>query len=189
MPTMNDDIKKAVETLRNGGIILYPTDTIWGLGCDATNAQAIEKIYAIKKRTDNKKMLILASNEAMIERYLEEMPEIAYSLIDVATTPLTIIYENAKNLPLNILGENNSIGIRITNEEFSRQLIERFRKPIISTSANIHNEPSPANYGEINEEIKKAADYIVQYKQTDTSKTAESNIIRLNSDGTFKIIR
>jgi len=186
---MNEDIKKAVEVLRNGGVILYPTDTIWGLGCDATNEEAIEKIYAIKKRTDNKKMLVLAANEMMLERYVEEVPEIAYSLIEVTTTPLTIIYDNAKNLPNNILGDNKSIGIRITEEEFSKTLVERFRKPIISTSANIHEEPSPATFAEISEEIKSAVDYVVEFRQNDTNKEKASSIMKLNSDGTFKIIR
>jgi len=186
---MNEDIKMALEVLRNGGVILYPTDTIWGLGCDATNEEAIEKIYAIKKRTDNKKMLVLANTENMVERYVDEMPGIAYDLIEAAVRPLTIIYDNAKNLPNSILGGNNSIGIRITEEDFSRTLLERFRKPIISTSANIHSEPSPANFSEISEEIIQAVDYVVKFRQNETDKIQASSIIKLNFDGTFKIIR
>lgn len=186
---MNEDLKKALEVLKNGGVILYPTDTIWGLGCDATNESAIEKIYAIKKRNDNKKMLVLANTENMVERYVEEMPEIAYDLIAASVKPLTIIYEHAKNLPSSILGENNSIGFRITEESFTKSLLERFRKPIISTSANIHTEPSPANFSEISEEIIKAADYVVKYRQDEMVKNVASSIIKLNFDGTFKIIR
>ena len=138
---MQDDIKNALEVLRKGGVILYPTDTIWGIGCDATNDAAVKRVYEIKKRADSKSMLVLMENLNLLERYMQEVPEIAYSLIEVTEKPMTIIYPDAKNLAPNLLGEDGSVGIRITSERFTQQLIQRFRKPIVSTSANISGEP------------------------------------------------
>lgn len=186
---MNEDLKKATEILKSGGVILYPTDTIWGLGCDATNPEAIEKIYKIKQREDNKKLLVLLDNENLIERYVKEVPEIAYQLIELSDKPLTIIYDGAKNLAPNLVGEDGSIGIRITKEDFSNRLIQQFRKPIVSTSANIHNEPSPAFFDEISEEIKNAVDYVVQWRQDERTKHAPSGIIKLGVNGEVKVIR
>lgn len=175
--------------MQAGGIILYPTDTIWGIGCDATNEEAVRKVYELKRRIDNKAVLVLTDSTAKLNMYVSEVPDIAWDLIEVTDTPLTIIYSQAKNLASNLLGEDGSIGIRVTNEEFSRKLCERFRKPIVSTSANISGEPSPANFQEISEEIKKGVDYIVNYRQEDMSKAKPSHIIKLGNGGVFQIIR
>ena len=186
---MIEDIKKACEVMQAGGIILYPTDTIWGIGCDATNEEAVRRVYELKRRIDNKAVLVLTDSTAKLNMYVSEVPDIAWDLIEVTDTPLTIIYSQAKNLASNLLGEDGSIGIRVTNEEFSHKLCERFRKPIVSTSANISGEPSPANFQEISEEIKKGVDYIVNYRQEDMSKAKPSHIIKLGNGGVFQIIR
>ena len=186
---MYDDLKKAVEVLQNGGIILYPTDTIWGIGCDATNEAAVQKIFQIKKREDSKSMLVLMENANLLERYVEEIPEVAFDLIELSEKPVTIIYDGAKNLAKNLIASDGSIGIRITSEDFTRQLIQRFKKPIVSTSANVSGETSPANFSEISDKIKQAVDYIVQYRQDDLSKAAASSIIKLGRGGEVKIIR
>ena len=184
-----DDIVKAVEVLRSGGIILYPTDTIWGIGCDATNAAAVSRIYEIKKRQDTKSMLVLMENPNLLNSYISEVPEIAWELIEVADTPLTIIYPGAKNLAANLLANDGSIGIRITNEAFTQQLIQRFRKPVVSTSANISGEISPRNFAEISEEIKKSVDFIVNFRQDDLSRSNPSGIIKLGVGGQVEVIR
>jgi L-threonylcarbamoyladenylate synthase len=184
-----DDLTKAVEVLRNGGIILYPTDTIWGLGCDATNTAAVKRVYEIKQREDSKSMLVLMENPNLLNSYIAEVPEIAWELIEVADQPLTIIYPKAKNLAANLLATDGSVGIRITNEAFSQQLVQRFRKPIVSTSANISGQKTPQNYAEISEEIKRSVDYIVAYRQDDFSKSKPSSIIKLGVGGQIEIIR
>jgi L-threonylcarbamoyladenylate synthase len=186
---MHDDIKKALEVLKNGGIILYPTDTIWGIGCDATNENAVDRIYKIKKRADSKSMLVLMENPALLERYVVEVPEIAWDLVEVATTPLTVIYPNAKNLAKNLVAEDGSIGIRFTKEAFTVQLLQRFRKPIVSTSANISGEKSPTFFDEISDEIKSQVDYIVEYRQNDSTPSQPSSIIKLGIGGRIDIIR
>lgn len=184
-----DDIVKAVEVLRSGGIILYPTDTIWGIGCDATNHTAVNRIYEIKQRQDSKSMLVLMENPNLLNSYISEVPEIAWELIDVADTPLTIIYPGAKNLAANLLAHDGSVGIRITNEAFTQQLIQRFRKPVVSTSANISGQKSPLNFVEISDEIKKSVDYIVKFRQDDLSKSNPSGIIKLGIGGQIEVIR
>ncbi len=186
---MIEDIKKACEVMASGGIILYPTDTIWGIGCDATNEEAVRKVYALKKRADNKAMLVLMDSEAKLNMYVSDVPDIAWDLIRVANKPLTIIYSNARNLAPSLLGEDGSVGIRITNEEFSRRLCERFRRPLVSTSANVSGEPSPANFSEVSEVIRNGVDYVVGYRQDDRSKAAPSNIIKLGAGGLVKVIR
>ena len=172
-----------------GGIILYPTDTIWGIGCDATNEKAVQRVYELKRRTDNKAMLVLMDSEAKLDRYVSDVPDIAWDLISVSDKPLTIIYSSAKNLATNLLGADGSVGIRITNEEFSKKLCERFRKPLVSTSANVSGEPSPANFSEVSEVIKEGVDYIVSYRQDDMSRPNPSSIIKLDKGGVIKIIR
>ncbi len=186
---MNNDIINALEVLRKGGLILYPTDTIWGIGCDATNSEAVKRIYELKKRADNKSMLVLIDNENRLSQYIREVPEITWELLDAADSPLTIIYSGAKNLAQNLVGEDGSIGIRIAKDEFCQQLISRFRKPIVSTSANISGTNSPATFSEISEEIKNGVDYIVKWKQDDCSKKAPSSIIKLDNKGRIEIIR
>lgn len=186
---MNEDLKKACDVLRKGGLILYPTDTIWGIGCDATNEEAVQRVYTLKQRADNKAMLLLLGNEARLESYVQEVPEIAWSLIEVADRPLTLIYPGARNLAPNLIAEDGSVGIRITREEFSRRLCEQFRRPVVSTSANISGQPAPHTFQEIAEEIKQGVDYIVQYRQEDLTAAQPSSIIKLGAGGLFQIIR
>ncbi|QIA06877.1 threonylcarbamoyl-AMP synthase [Draconibacterium halophilum] len=186
---MHDDIKKAVEVLKNGGIILYPTDTIWGIGCDATDEKAVKRIYDIKKREDSKSMLVLMENPALLDRYVDEVPEVAWDLVEISTTPLTVIYPGAKNLAANLIADDGSIGIRFTKEDFTRQLLQRFRRPIVSTSANISGEKSPDFFDAISEEIKDAVDYVVEFRQEDRSSSKPSSIIKLRPGGQIDILR
>ena len=158
---MDEQIKLAVKVLREGGTILYPTDTIWGIGCDATNEVAVAKIYQIKQRVDSKSMLTLIDNPNRLLQYVNQVPEIAWEILDVADKPLTIIYPNAKNLASNLIASDGSVGIRVVNHDFCRRLISVFSKPIVSTSANISGEPSPKSFYFISEGIKSAVDYIV----------------------------
>lgn len=186
---MNEDIKRAFEVLIKGGIILYPTDTIWGIGCDATNEDAVKKVYELKKRVDSKALITLLDSSAKLGYYVKEVPEIAYDLIDMADRPLTIIYDNARNVAANLIAEDGSLAIRITNEKFSHELCKRFRKALVSTSANISGEPSPRNFGEISDEIKDRVDYIVTYRQNEQDSHKASSIIKLGISGEVKIIR
>lgn len=186
---MHNDIKNAVEVLKNGGVILYPTDTIWGLGCDATNPEAVERIYQIKQREDSKSMLILMENPALLERYVNDVPDVAWDLVEISTTPLTVIFPGAKNLAANLIAEDGSIGIRFTKEEFTTKLLQRFRRPIVSTSANISRQKSPAFFDEISEEIKNQVDYVVEYRQNDINPAQPSSIIKLWPGGRIDIIR
>ena len=186
---MNDDIIKALEVLRNGGLILYPTDTIWGIGCDATNSEAVKKVYALKQRSDSKSMLVLVDFASRIERYVGEVPDVAWELVDVATTPLTVIYQGARNLAPELIANDGSIGIRVANDDFCQKLITRFSKPIVSTSANISGQPSPAFFDEIADEVKQGVDYVVNHRQHDTVPRKASGIIQLGSGGQIKIIR
>jgi L-threonylcarbamoyladenylate synthase len=185
----SEDITNALTTLRANGIILYPTDTIWGLGCDATSQEAIDKIFRIKSRDLNKSLLILVNSQQMLERYVHDIPEIAFELINVTEDPLTIIYPKGKNLAKGVCGEDGSIGIRICQEEFCNELITRFRKPLVSTSANFSGKPSPQFFDAIEKELISSVDYVVKYRQEDGRKQSASPVIKLNSDGTIKIIR
>jgi L-threonylcarbamoyladenylate synthase len=184
-----DDLIQTLEVLKSGGVILYPTDTIWGIGCDATNVLAVNRVYEIKRRADVKSMLILLENVNLLNSYVTEVPEIAWDLIEVSDKPLTIIFPNAKNLATNLIATDRSIGIRITKEQFTQQLIQRFRKPIVSTSANISGQRTPRNFYEISEEIKNAVDYVVRYRRDDLSISTPSSIIKLGTRGEIKIIR
>ena len=186
---MEDDIKKACEIMEKGGIILYPTDTIWGIGCDATNEDALKRVYEIKKRIDSKALIVLVDKPVKVEFYVREVPEIAWDLIDVADKPLTIVYPNARNLATNVLADDGSVGIRITQETFSRKLCERFRKAIVSTSANISGQPAPTNFNEISDEIKQAVDYVVTYRQDDPYQPSPSSVIWIGEGGVIKILR
>jgi L-threonylcarbamoyladenylate synthase len=183
------EIQNALDVLRKGGIILYPTDTIWGIGCDATNEEAINKIYKLKQRSDNKSMIILLDTEAKLLSYVRQVPEQAWQLIEYAEKPLTIIYPEAKNLPKNIIAKDGTVGIRITKDEFCKKLIEKFRKPIISTSANISGSNSPSNFSEITDEIKSGVDYVVALRQEEKTKSTPSSIIQLGVNGELKFIR
>lgn len=184
-----EDISKAIEVMNRGGVILYPTDTIWGLGCDATNEEAVKRIYEIKRRNDAKALITLVDSEAKIDFYVREVPEVAWQLIDVAERPLTIIYDGARNLAPNLLAEDGSAGIRITKEEFSRNLCMRMRRAIVSTSANISGEPSPKCFADISPEILKAVDYVCTSRRNETHNPPASNIIKLGVGGEVKVIR
>lgn len=175
--------------MREGGVILYPTDTIWGIGCDATNEDAVRRVYEIKQRQDSKAMLVLVDSSVKVDFYVRDVPEVAWDLIDLADKPLTIIYSGARNLAANLLAEDGSVGIRVTNEDFSKRLCQQFRKAIVSTSANISGQPSPKNFSEISDEVKSAVDYIVGYRQEEMSNPKPSSIIKLDKGGVIKIIR
>lgn len=186
---MNEEIKKACQVMREGGVILYPTDTIWGIGCDATNEDAVRRVYEIKQRADSKAMLVLVDSAVKVDFYVQDVPEVAWDLIELTGKPLTIIYSGARNLAPNLLAEDGSVGIRVTSEEFSKRLCQQFRKAIVSTSANVSGQPSPQNFSEISEEIKAAVDYIVDYRREETGKAKPSSIIKLDKGGVIKIIR
>ena len=175
--------------MREGGVILYPTDTIWGIGCDATNEDAVRRVYEIKQRQDSKAMLVLVDSSVKVDFYVQDVPEVAWDLIDLADKPLTIIYSGARNLAANLLAEDGSVGIRVTNEDFSKRLCQQFRKAVVSTSANISGQPSPRNFSEISEEVKSAVDYIVGYRQEEMSNPKPSSIRKLDKGGVIKIIR
>jgi len=186
---MNDEIIKAQEVLYKGGVILYPTDTIWGIGCDATNEAAVRRVFEIKKRVDSKALLVLIDNPVKLDFYVQEVPEVAWDLVDLAENPLTIIYPGGRNLAPNLLAEDGSVGIRITKEEFSKKLCERFRKAIVSTSANVSGEPSPGFFDEISPEIIAGVDYVVNYRREDKTIAKPSSIIRLGVGGQVQVIR
>lgn len=183
------DIKNAVEVLRKGGVILYPTDTIWGIGCDATNPEAVKRVYEIKQREDSKALICLVDSANRMQRYFRNVPDVAWDLIDCATTPVTLILDNANGVAPNLLAEDGSLGIRVTNEEFSKQICYRFQKAIVSTSANISGEPSPRNFSEISEEIKSKVDYIVSFRRGEKAPAQPSHIVKLGPDGQVSVIR
>ncbi|EJW97836.1 Sua5/YciO/YrdC/YwlC family protein [gut metagenome] len=184
-----DDIREAVNVMNRGGIILYPTDTIWGLGCDATNAEAVKRIYEIKQREDSKALITLVDSDAKVDFYVRDVPEVAWDLVELAEKPLTVIYDNARNLAPNLMAEDGSIGIRITKEAFSKELCMRMKRAIVSTSANISGEPSPRNFQDISEEIKNAVDYICTSRREESQNPPASSIIKLGKGGEVKIIR
>ena len=187
--SFQEDISHALTTLRDNGVILYPTDTIWGIGCDATSQDAVEKIFRIKSRDENKSLLILVSNEQMLERYVHDIPESAIELMNVTDEPLTIIYPKGKNLAKGVCSEDGSVGIRICRDEFCNQLISLFRKPIVSTSANFSGLPAPQSFTDIDKDLINSVDYVADYRQNDRRKQTASPVIKFNSDGTIKIIR
>ena len=183
------EVEAALSSLRNGGIILYPTDTIWGLGCDASNEIAIQKIYAIKQRSDTKSLIILVADERDILQYVAAPDLAVFNFIENQTRPTTIVFENAINLPDNLVAEDGSIAIRIVRDEFCRHLIKRLRKPIVSTSANISGTPSPKYFDEINSAIKNSVDHIVQWRQEDKTPSQPSQIIKWKDNGDYEVIR
>ncbi len=187
--TIEQDIKSCIDVLNRGGLILYPTDTIWGIGCDATNEQAVRKVYDLKQRADNKALIVLLDHVDHLDHYVVDVPEMARELLDVAVRPLTIIYEGAFNVATNLLGDNDSLGIRVPHDAFAQRLCAEFGKPIVSTSANVSGTDSPLCFRDISDDIKRGVDFVVHYRQDDDKPHAASNIILLRGDGTFKIIR
>lgn len=184
-----EDLAKAVEVVKKGGIILYPTDTIWGIGCDARNEEAVKRIYELKQRADSKSMLVLVSSEAELERSVETVPEAAWMLIEACEQPLTIIYDSPKGIAENLKAEDGSLGIRITREKFSNALCKKAGAPIVSTSANISGQRSARYYDEICDEIKSGVDYVVEYRRDDKSEHKASGIIKVGDNGVIKVIR
>lgn len=189
MTDFKDDINNALEILRKGGVILYPADTVWALGCDATNSTAVQRIIEIKKRNKQQAMLVLLENINRVSSYIDDLPDVAFDIMELAVKPTTIVFEKAKNLALNLLGNNSSVGMRITAEPFTQQLIQRFRKPLVLSSANMSGQASPQNFAQIPDEIKQAVDYTVSYRQNEKQSHHPSSIIQLGSSGLVKIIR
>ncbi len=185
----DDDLRQAVQTLRKGGVILYPTDTVWGIGCDATNPDAVAKVYAIKQRAESKSMLVLVDSPLRAQIYVRELSDTAFSMMELANKPLTLILDGAKNLASNLIADDGSVGIRVTSERFSHDLCYRFQKAVVSTSANISGQPAAAIFSEISQEIKAAVDYVVRYRQDDNKKSNPSSIVKLKSNGQVSIIR
>ena len=191
--TREEDIKNAVETMRKGGVILYPTDTVWGIGCDATNAEAVAKVYQIKQRDDSKALICLVDSDARMQRYVRHVPDVAWQLIDslkdADAKPTTLILDGAINLAPNLIAEDGSIALRITNEPFSKELCYRFQKAIVSTSANVSGEPAAKNYSDIAPEILEAVDYVCWSRRQEHKPHQPSSIIKLKEDGQVTIIR
>ena len=192
MSEYSEDIKAAVEVLRRGGIILYPTDTVWGLGCDATNSEAVKKVFAIKQRADAKALITLVGSLAQLERTVDGIPEVAYQLLEFSDKPITIVYDGvlpSARIAPELLAPDGTIGVRVTNEEFSRGLCRAFGKPLVSTSANISGKPTPENFSEISPELLEAVDYVCKSRRDDKTPSKPSTVMRLSEDGSFKIIR
>lgn len=187
--TKEEDIKKAVEVLRQGGTILYPTDTVWGIGCDATNANAVKKVYEIKHRDDSKALICLVDSPNRLARYVRNVPDVAWDIFELATKPTTIILNGAVNLAPNLIAEDGSIALRITQEEFSKQLCYRFQKALVSTSANISGEPTAQNYRDISPEVINAVDYVCWTRRQEHLPHTPSSIIKLSPSGEVQIIR
>lgn len=186
---LQDEVRKAVEILKAGRVILYPTDTVWGIGCDATNPEAVKKVYEIKRREDSKALICLVDSEARLTRYVRNVADVTWDMIELSEKPLTVIFDGVTGLAPNLLAEDGSAGIRVTREEFSKELCFRFQKPIVSTSANISGEPTARTFDEISDEIKNAVDYVVRYNQRCKEKHQPSSIIKMSSNGQFTIIR
>ena len=184
-----EDIRCAVEVMNQGGIILYPTDTIWGLGCDATNADAVRRIYEIKQRTDAKALISLVDSETKVQFYVKEVPEVAWDVMELSERPMTVVFDGGRNLAPNLLAEDGSVAIRITKEAFSKELCMRMKRAVVSTSANISGQPAPRCFAEISEEIKGAVDYICTSRQDEPPTQTASSIIKLGVGGEVTIIR
>ena len=190
--TQQEDIKLAIEVMRRGGVILYPTDTVWGIGCDATNAEAVKRVYDIKQRDDSKALICLVDSDSRLQRYVRNVPDVAWQLIDSlkeGDRPTTLILDGAINLAENLIADDGSIGIRITQEPFSKELCFRFQKAIVSTSANISGEPAAQNYRDIDPRILEAVDYVCWSRRQEHKPHMPSSIIRLREDGQVEIIR
>lgn len=191
--TREEDIKNAVETMRKGGVILYPTDTVWGIGCDATNMEAVKRVYEIKQRDDSKALICLVDSDARMQRYFRNVPDVAWQLVDSLrdgdAKPTTLVLDEAINLAENLIAEDGSVGMRITNEPFSKELCYRFQKAVVSTSANISGEPAAQNYRDINQHILDAVDYVCWSRRQEHKPHTPSSIIRLKKNGEVTIIR
>ncbi len=190
---MNDidftsEINKAITTLQKGGLLLYPTDTVWGIGCDATNEEAVRKVFALKEREDNKALICLVGNDAMLEKHVAQVPDLAYDIMDLSTKPTTIIYDNPRMVANNLVAADNTLAIRVATDKFCRYLINKFTKPIVSTSANKSGKATPKSFKEIDKAILTGVDYVVNLHREEIA-SKPSSIIRLGNDGTVKVIR
>lgn len=184
------DINAAAETLKKGGVILYPTDTVWGLGCDATNAEAVRKIYRIKQRADAKALITLVDSIAMLERWVDPIPDVAFELIETAVRPMTIVYDSPRGFAPELLADDGSAAVRVTADPFCRAVIRALRRPLVSTSANISGAPPPGCYALLDPAVVSAADYVAQERREEPCTGARpSTVIKLSNDSTFKIIR
>ncbi|MCM1448848.1 MAG: L-threonylcarbamoyladenylate synthase [Clostridiales bacterium] len=186
---IDEDIQKALEVLRRGGVILYPTDTVWGIGCDATCSEAVKRIYEIKQRSDSKAMIVLMQDVDDLWRYVDTVPEVALELIEATVRPLTIVYDHGINLAPELLAADGSVGIRITRERVSATLCRRLRRPLVSTSANISGQPAAALFHEIDETILKSVDYVMTSRRDDMERVLPSQVIKLSDSGVVKILR
>ena len=186
---MKEEVYKVFEILKKGGIILYPTDTVWGIGCDATNTEAIRKIYKLKQRSESKTMICLVNNFGMLERHVDNVPNVAYNIMELADKPTTIIYDNPAGVAENIIANDNTLAIRVVDHEFCQRLIRKLGKPLVSTSANIAGEPTPKTFKEIDEAILKGVDYVVNLPSEKGSTAKPSAIIKLSNNSGIKIIR
>ena len=187
--TISDDIENSLRALLDGGVILYPTDTVWGLGCDPSNNNAVEKIFRLKRRQENKSLILLSSSLQMVQEYVLNIPEAVLQIIGSSKNPVTIIYPGAVNLAEGVTAEDGSVGIRITKDKFCLKLINLFQKPIVSTSANISGEPAPAFFDQVSEEIKDSVDYVVNHRRNDRQMHKPSPVIKIDSYGRISILR
>nr|WP_299338278.1 L-threonylcarbamoyladenylate synthase [Allomuricauda sp.] len=185
---MIQEINKSIEVLKKGGLILYPTDTVWGIGCDAGNPEAVKKVYALKKREDSKALVCLVAHQAMLERFVEKVPDVAYDIMDFATKPTTIVFDNPIGIAKNLIASDNSLAIRVASDQFCQRMVQKFGKPVVSTSANISGMPTPKDFDSISEEILKGVDYVVNLP-LENKNTSPSSIIKLGNDGQVKVIR
>ncbi|MBP3827082.1 MAG: threonylcarbamoyl-AMP synthase [Prevotella sp.] len=186
---IQEDIQNAVRIMRSGGVILYPTDTVWGIGCDATNAEAVAKVFKIKQREDSKALICLVDSADRLQRYVRDVPAVAWDLMELSTTPVTVILDGAVNLAPNLIAEDGSVAMRITNEPFSKELCYRFQKALVSTSANISGEPPAQNYCDITPQLLESVDYVCFSRRQEKRPHKPSSIIKLSKDGVIQIIR
>lgn len=184
-----EDIRRAVEVMRRGGVILYPTDTVWGIGCDATNEEAVARVYKIKRRDDSKAMICLVDSDVRMQRYVRNAPEVAWQVMELAVRPTTVIFDEAVNLAPNLIAEDGSIAMRVTKEPFSKELCYRFQKPIVSTSANFSGEPAAQNYRDIPEELLASVDYVCYSRRQENKPHTPSSIVKIKNNGEINIIR
>lgn len=187
--TFGEDVDNAVRCMRDGGIILYPTDTVWGIGCDATDSSAVRRVFEIKRRADAKALISLVGSIGMLERYVKDIPEVAYELVELADRPLTVVYDTPAGLARELLAADGSAGIRLTRERYSKELCMRLRRPVVSTSANVSGCPTPTFFAEITDEIVAAVDYVASYRRDDDTPHRSSSVIKIGNDCRVKILR
>lgn len=187
--TFSADVDAAVRCMRSGGVILYPTDTVWGIGCDATNRESVRRVFELKHRADAKALISLVGSVGMLERFVDNIPDVAFELVELATNPITVVYDHPVGLAKELLAEDGSAGIRLTQERYSRELCRRLHRPVVSTSANISGEPTPAIFRQITKQIIDSVDYVATYRRDDMTARRSSSVIKISSDCQVKILR